>query len=62
MYPGIANIESNERTFEQGDALYSEIEAFLSSISTGKPPVVSGQAGLLALQTAIKISELLSTD
>ncbi len=62
MYPGIADIESNERTFEQGDALYSEIEAFLNSIKTGEPPVVSGKAGLLALQTASKISELLGTN
>ena len=62
MYPGIANIESNDRTFEQGDALYSEIEAFLKSINNNIPPVVSGKAGLLALQTAIKISELLNTN
>ena len=62
MYPGIANIESNDRTFEQGDALYSEIEAFLHSINTDTPPVVSGKAGLLALQTATKISELLGTN
>lgn len=61
MYPGIANIESNDRSFEQGDALYSEIEAFLYSIKNNVPPVVSGQAGLLALQTATKISELLGT-
>lgn len=60
MYPGIADIESNERTFEQGDALYSEIEAFLHSIKTDSPPVVSGKAGLLALQTASKITELLT--
>lgn len=60
MYPGIANIESNERTFAQGDALYSEIEAFLNSIQNNTPPVVSGKAGLLALQTAIKITELLT--
>jgi len=61
MYPGIADIESNERTFDQGDALYSEIEAFLNSIDTGSPPIVSGKAGLLALQTAIKINKLLGT-
>jgi predicted dehydrogenase len=61
MYPGIASIESNERTFDQGDALYSEIESFLYSISNNTPPVVSGKAGLLALQTATKISELLGT-
>ncbi len=61
MYPGIANIESNDRSFKQGDALYSEIEAFLYSIKNNEPPVVSGQAGLLALQTATTISELLGT-
>jgi len=61
MYPGIADIESNERSFEQGDALYSEIKAFLNSIDTGSAPIVSGKAGLLALQTAIKINELLGT-
>ena len=60
MYPGIANIESNDQTFDQGDALYSEIEAFLNSITNGTPPVVSGKAGLLALETATTISELLS--
>lgn len=59
MYPGIANIESNERTFEQGDALFSEIKSFINAITTNSPPVVSGKAGLLALQTATKISELL---
>ena len=62
MYPGIANIESDSRTFEQGDALYSEIEAFLNSITTGTAPVVSGKAGLLALETASKISELLNSN
>lgn len=60
MYPGIAEIISKERTVDQGDALLSEIESFLNSINTDAPPVVSGQAGLLALQTAIRISELLA--
>lgn len=59
MYPGISEIVSKEQNVEQGDALLSEIKAFLNSISSNSPPVVSGQAGLLALQTAIKISELL---
>ena len=60
MYPGIAEIISKERTVDQGDALLSEIESFLNSINTDTAPVVSGQAGLLALQTAIRISELLA--
>lgn len=59
MYPGIAEIISKERLVEQGDALLNEINSFLKSIKSNTAPVVSGQAGLLALQTAITISELL---
>jgi predicted dehydrogenase len=46
-----------ERNFDQGDALKAEIESFLSSIQTGKPPVVTGEAGLRALDTAMRITE-----
>jgi predicted dehydrogenase len=48
----------DERSFEQGDALRFEIEAFLRSIREGRPPVVSGEDGLRALETAIRITEL----
>ena len=54
--PGQVSIE--ERSFEQGDALRFEIEAFLRSICEGRPPVVSGEDGLRALETAIRITEL----
>jgi predicted dehydrogenase len=54
--PGQVTIE--ERSFEQGDALRFEIEAFLRSIREGRPPVVSGEDGLRALETAIRITEL----
>ena len=54
--PGQVSIE--ERSFEQGDALKFEIEAFLRSISEGRPPVVSGEDGLRALETAIRITQL----
>jgi predicted dehydrogenase len=54
--PGQVSIE--ERSFEQGDALKFEIEAFLRSIREGRPPVVSGEDGLRALETAIRITEL----
>ena len=54
--PGQVSIE--ERTYEQGDALKFEIEAFLRSVRAGRPPVVSGEDGLRALQTAIRITEL----
>jgi len=60
MFPGVAEIESHEQAFEQGDALYEEIKAFLESITENKPPVVSGQDGLEALKTAHHISALLA--
>ena len=46
-----------EQSFEQGDALKAEIESFLECIRTGRAPVVSGEAGLRALETAIRITE-----
>ncbi|KAF0220709.1 MAG: oxidoreductase Gfo/Idh/MocA [Geobacteraceae bacterium] len=59
MMPGIPNIKIEEKTFEQGDALKSEIEAFLDSIVTGKPPEVSGEDGKKALETALMINKKL---
>jgi len=59
QYPGVANIESKEQTFNQGDALKAEIESFLNCIQNGMPPKVSGEDGLRALETAIKITQLL---
>jgi len=47
-----------ERTYDQGDALLLEIEAFLHSIRTGTPPVVSGEDGLRALETATRITQM----
>jgi predicted dehydrogenase len=55
MFPGVPNITKEEHSFGQTDALKSEIEAFLNSIATGKPPVVSGEDGRQALDTALKI-------
>ena len=46
-----------EQSFEQGDALKAEIESFLDCIRTGRAPVVSGEAGVRALETAIRITE-----
>ncbi|HTC43427.1 MAG TPA: Gfo/Idh/MocA family oxidoreductase [Steroidobacteraceae bacterium] len=46
----------DERIFEAGDALKAEIHSFLACILEGKPPVVSGEAGLAALETAIQIT------
>ncbi len=60
MYPGVSDVNSEECCFEQGDALLSEIHSFLDCIHNGKPPVVSGRAGMRALETAIEITRLLS--
>ena len=62
MYPGVANIESNEQIFEQGDALKAEIESFLDCIQHGKQARVSGEAGLRALSAAIEITRLLHSN
>jgi predicted dehydrogenase len=46
-----------ENNFEQGDALMSEIEAFLQAAESGTEPPVSGEDGLAALRMAISITE-----
>ena len=47
-----------ERSFEPGDALLAEIESFLEAIARGSRPVVTGEDGLRALDTATRIAEL----
>jgi predicted dehydrogenase len=47
----------DETTYEQGDALKAEIEAFLEAAATGSAPAVTGEDGLLALRTAVSITE-----
>lgn len=46
-----------ERSLDQGDALLAEIESFLRCVRSGTAPVVGGEAGLRALETAIRITE-----
>jgi predicted dehydrogenase len=46
-----------EQSLEQGDALKAEIEAFLGCIRDARAPVVTGEAGLMALETATRITE-----
>jgi len=38
LYPGVANISSEEQVFDQGDALLAEIESFLDCIQNSKKP------------------------
>ena len=53
-----AQVSIEEDSFEQGDALLAEIEAFLRSVREGSPPVVTGEDGLRALETAMQITRL----
>ena len=54
--PGQLPVIIEEQNFEQRDALKSEIESFLECVRTGGPPVVGGEAGLRALETAMRIT------
>jgi predicted dehydrogenase len=55
-----AQVAIEEESYDQGDALLAEIQAFVAAIRNGTPPVVSGEDGLRALETAIKITELVN--
>lgn len=59
MFPGIPEILTEESVFESSDALLEEIKHFVSCIQTGENPLVSGEAGKRALETAIQITKLL---
>ena len=50
-------VSIEEQSLDQGDALKTEIESFLDCIRSGRPPVVGGEAGLRALETAMRITE-----
>jgi predicted dehydrogenase len=54
---GMPQADIQENTYEQGDALKAEIEAFLDAAATGRPPSVSGEDGLAALSVAVSITE-----
>jgi predicted dehydrogenase len=54
--PGELPVSIEERSLEPGDALKAEIESFLECIRSGRPPVVPGEAGLTALETAMRIT------
>ena len=60
IYPGIPEIASDERIFPEGDALKSQIAAFLETIRRGAQPIVSGEDGKRALATAMEIAQQLT--
>jgi predicted dehydrogenase len=54
---GVPQVVIDENNYEQGDAIKTEIEAFLHAAATGTAPPVTGEDGLLALRTAVSIAE-----
>ena len=54
---GALPVSIEEQSLEPGDALKAEIDSFLKCARTGAPPVVTGEAGLRALETATRITE-----
>jgi predicted dehydrogenase len=59
IFPGIPEIIQHESVFEQGDALLEEIKAFIQCIEQNSTPLVTGEEGCSALDTAEKISGLI---
>ncbi len=60
MFPGIPDIKSEQLEFAKGDALLEEIKAFLQCIEHNTPPLVTGEEGRDALETAEKITTLIN--
>ncbi len=59
MFPGVPNVKMEEKVLEQVDALQEEISSFIECVRTGKCPIVTGEDGKRALETAILISKKL---
>jgi predicted dehydrogenase len=56
-FPAAPEIGLERRRFEDNDPLRLEIDAFLAAVRGVRPVAVSGEDGLRALETALKITE-----
>jgi predicted dehydrogenase len=56
LIPGLPNVGVEKRSFEEGDPLRDEIDAFVASVRDGTLPLVTGVDGRRALEVAIRIS------
>ena len=59
---GISDVQMEEESYEEVDELEREIEAFITAVQGGTPPVVSGQDGLRALEAALSVTDSLSAN
>jgi len=62
MFPGIPDITSEQKEYSKGDALLEEIKAFLNCIEQNTTPLVTGEEGKYALETAEKITSLINSN
>ena len=60
MFPGVPNINSEEKHLEKGDALKDEIQHFLTAIINKTQPIVSGEDGRNALAVALEITNIIT--
>ncbi|OGT47913.1 MAG: UDP-N-acetyl-D-glucosamine dehydrogenase [Gammaproteobacteria bacterium RIFCSPHIGHO2_12_FULL_38_11] len=60
MFPGVPNIDSEEKHLIKGDALKDEINAFLNSIIKKSSPIVSGEDARNALGIAMQITHIIT--
>jgi predicted dehydrogenase len=62
MFPGIPDISSEQKEYSKGDALLEEIKAFITCIERDSTPLVTGEEGKYALETAEKITSLINSN
>lgn len=62
MFPGIPEVVRHQSVFEKGDALLEEIKAFINCIEQDTTPLVTGEEGRNALETAEKITSLITSN
>mgnify|MGYP000030864966 CR=1 FL=1 len=53
---GMPAIKRDEVAFPDGDDLMDEIASFIACVRDARPPLVSGEDGLIALETALRIT------
>jgi predicted dehydrogenase len=54
--PGMPAIAREEVAFDDGDDLMAEIASFVACVRDGTPPLVSGEDGRRALETAMRVT------
>ncbi len=57
---GMPAIRRDDASFPDGDDLMEEIASFVTCVREGRPPLVSGEDGLRALETALRITDSIS--